>query len=130
MKFAIRSVDTLNFVAGATLRTGATIDAPLVCDGRELLTDVVTQTGAGAIPVTGRLVRLVTTGANALTLANGEEGQLLTIAMITDGGDGTLTPASRQGYATITFNDAGDVVTLLFTNARWFIVSNNGATVA
>jgi len=92
---------------------------------------VTTHSGAGAIPVTASTVRLTTTAANALTLANGANGQLLTIIMVVDGGDGTLTPATKTGYTTITFNDAGDSVTVQFmTTVGWMIVSNYGTTVA
>jgi trimeric autotransporter adhesin len=92
---------------------------------------VTALSGAGAVPVTSSTVRLTTTGANALTLANGTNGQLLTIVMVVDGGDGTLTPTTKTGYTTITFNDAGDAVTLqYFTTLGWMIVSNYGTTVA
>lgn len=89
-----------------------------------------TLTGAGAVNVTQRNTLLVTTGANALTLANGSEGQLKFIRMKTDGGDGTLTPVSLQGGTTITFNDAGDFVELYFLDGKWNIISNSGCTVA
>jgi hypothetical protein len=76
-------------------------------------------------------VRLTTTAADALTLANGANGQLLTIVMVVDGGDGTLTPTTKTGYTTITFGDVGDSVTLqYFTTLGWMIVSNYGATIA
>ena len=92
---------------------------------------VGTRSGAGAVPITSGTVRLTTTGADALTLANGANGQLLTIVMVADGGDGTLTPTTKTGYTTITFNDVGDSVTLqYFTTLGWMIVSNVGATVA
>lgn len=92
---------------------------------------VAALSGAGAVPVTAGTVRLTTTGANALTLADGVNGQLLTIVMVVDGGDGTLTPATKTGFATVTFNDVGDAVTLqFFTTLGWMIVANYGATVA
>lgn len=87
-------------------------------------------TGAGAVNLTTQLTHLVTTGANALTLADGVENQTKIIVMRTDGGDGTLTPTNLAGGTTITFNDAGDTVTLLFTTGQWYIVSVYGATVA
>ena len=92
---------------------------------------VATRSGAGAVPITAGTVRLTTTAADALTLANGANGQLLTIVMVADGGDGTLTPTTKTGYTTITFGDVGDSVTLqYFTTLGWMIVSNYGATVA
>ena len=92
---------------------------------------VTTRSGAGAVPITAATVRLTTTGANALTLANGANGQILSIVMVADGGDGTLTPTTKTGFTTITFGDVGDSVTLqYFTTLGWMILSNNGATVA
>jgi hypothetical protein len=92
---------------------------------------VGTRSGAGAVPTTSATVRLTTTGANALTLANGTDGQLLTIVMVVDGGDGTLTPTTKTGFATVTFTDVGNAVTLqYFTTLGWMIVANYGATVA
>jgi hypothetical protein len=51
--------------------------------------------------------------------------------MVTDGGDATLTPATLAGGTTITFNDVGDSVVLIYnTTGGWAVLSNNGATVA
>jgi len=87
--------------------------------------------GAGAIPITAATVRLTTTGADALTLANGTNGQVLCIVMVADGGVGTLTATTKTGYSTITFNDVGDAVILqYFTTLGWMILANYGATVA
>ncbi len=85
-----------------------------------------------AIPVTHRYVAK-TTGADAeaLTLADGTAGQLLTVELATDGGgDGTLTPTTKTGYAAIVFADAGDVVTLQYVDdtVGWIIVGAAGAT--
>lgn len=92
---------------------------------------VGTRSGAGAVPITSATVRLTTTGADALTLANGANGQILSIVMVADGGDGTLTPTTKTGFSTITFTAVGNSVTLqYFTTLGWMILSNNGATVA
>lgn len=90
-----------------------------------------TLTGAGAVSVQTRTTILVTTGANALTLADGlYVGQRKTVYMKTDGGDGTLTPATPLGFATITFNDVRDVAELEWTASGWIIVGSSGPTVA
>lgn len=78
-----------------------------------------------AIPVTHAVVAK-TTGADAeaLTLANGTAGQKLMIYLATDGGgDGTLTPATCSGFATIVFADAGDQAQLLYVDdtVGWII---------
>ena len=89
-----------------------------------------TLTGAGAVNLTTKVTLLVTTGANALTLAAGTTGQIKIITMKTDGGDGTLTPTGLRGGTTITFNDAGDTVVLMYVDSAWIILSNFGCTVA
>jgi hypothetical protein len=92
---------------------------------------VATRSGAGAVPITAGTVRLTTTGTDALTLANGANGQLLTIVMVVDGGEGTLTPTTKTGYNTIAFNDVGDTIVLQYlTTIGWMIISNYGCTLA
>lgn len=78
-----------------------------------------TLTGAGAVDITSAITHLVTTAADALTIADGIEGQRKYIIMKTDGGDGTLTPANYANGTTITFDAEGDTVELLFTNGAW-----------
>lgn len=89
------------------------------------------RSGAGAVPTTSNTVLLTTTGTNALTLADGVNGQTLRIVMVVDGGDGTLTPTTKTGYTTVTFTAVGNAVMLqFFTTQGWMVVSNYGATVA
>lgn len=88
-----------------------------------------TLTGAGAVNVTTNITYLVTTGANALTLADGTQGQQKFIVMKTDGGAGTLTPTHPAGFATLTFDDVGDSAHLLFANSAWHFMGGT-ATVA
>jgi hypothetical protein len=91
---------------------------------------VGTRSGAGAVPITSGTVRLTTTGTDALTLANGANGQLLTIVMVADSGDGTLTPTTKTGFSTIVFTAVGNAVTLqYFTTLGWMVIDNYGATV-
>jgi hypothetical protein len=89
--------------------------------------------GSGAANVTAAVTQLTTTAsAAAVTLANGIAGQTKTLLMAVDGGgDATLTPATKTGFATIVFNDAGDVATLRYVNDTlgWMIQSVNGVTV-
>jgi hypothetical protein len=89
-----------------------------------------TLTGAGAVNLTTKVTLLVTTAADALTLAAGTDGQIKIITMKTDGGDGTLTPTGLRGGTTITFNDVGDTVTLLYKDSAWLVLSNFGCTIA
>ena len=92
---------------------------------------VQSLSGAGAVNLTDLITEVTTTGADALTLANGSVGQIKIITMIVDGGDGTLTPTTFANGTTITFNDANDTVALLYANTiGWVVISNSGATVA
>ena len=84
--------------------------------------------GALAIPITNGVVLKTTGGVEALTLANGEDGQLLKIILDVDGGNGTLTPTTKTGFSTIVFGDAKDQVTLLYMDATigWVIQEASG----
>lgn len=86
--------------------------------------------GAGAISLLTDTTLLTTTGSNALTLANGTVGQEKTIVMVVNAGDGTLTPTTKIGFTTVTFNDVGDTVTLRYTSSGWVIKSYYGVTIA
>lgn len=76
--------------------------------------------GAGAVNVTSHKTNVTSTGANALTLADGAVvGQVKVIQMIVDGGDATLTPTNLAGGTTITFADVGDVAVLIWNGTAW-----------
>jgi hypothetical protein len=89
-------------------------------------------TGAGAVDLTNLITELTTTGADALTLADGStSGQVKIVNMIVDGGDGTLTPTTFANGTTITFDAVGESVTLVWNSTvGWVATSVNGATVA
>jgi hypothetical protein len=82
----------------------------------------------GAIDVVSSISELATdAGGDAYQLADGAEGQLKFIILKTDGGgDAVITPANPGGYSTITMADAGDSVTLLFTNGKWYVAGFGG----
>ena len=83
--------------------------------------------GAGAVDITSAVTKVTTTGSDALTLADGQAGQIKVIIMIVDGGDGTLTPTTLLGGSTITFADAGDAVVLLWvTTLGWVRIAQGG----
>ena len=93
--------------------------------------DIQSLSGAGAVNTTNLITNITTTGADALTLADGTNGQVKIITMVVDGGDGTLTPTTFANGTTMTFGDAGDTVMLVFNSTiGWTIVSNSGVTVA
>jgi len=99
--------------------------------GDKTVATVQALSGAGAISLNTLHTALTTTGAQAQTLANGVAGQIKTISMVADGGDGTLTPVTFANGSTITFNDVGDSVMLIYnTTGGWALVSNTGCTIA
>ena len=78
------------------------------------------------------ITELTTTGANALTLADGTtSGQIKIVNMIVDGGDGTLTPTTFANGTTITFDAVGESATLVWNSTiGWIASSTQGATIA
>lgn len=85
-----------------------------------------TRTDAGAVSVATYNTNVVTTGAAAITLADGAvKGQLKRIQFITDAGDATLTIASpiSASLDVIVFADIGDTVELVWTGAAWRILA-------
>lgn len=106
-----------------TVNTGTLIATP----------DAQTATTA-AVSIATTSTALTTTGpAQAITLANGTNGQLKTIAHVASSGGGTavLTPATKTGYTTITFTNVGETATLqYFTTVGWLIIGLRGAVAA
>jgi len=84
--------------------------------------------GVLAIPITHRYVAKTTGGVEALTLADGVPGQLITISLVTTGGDGTLTPSRKTGFATIVFSGAKDTATLQYVDDTigWMLIGYYG----
>ncbi len=95
---------------------------------------VQSLSGAGAVNLTDLTTAYTSTGTgNAITLADGTVGQIKTIVYVAEaasGDTGVLTPSSRLGYATITFNAVGDSVMLQYFSGGWAIIGSRGVTVA
>ena len=89
-------------------------------------TSTVAHTAAGAIPITARTVNMTVDGTTAYTVANGADGQELTLPCIAVANtpDGTITPANRNGFATLDMDAVGETFHLIFTNSKWNIISN------
>lgn len=124
-------VDAIPYIAGETGADGDIITAYRV-EGSIApysTSEVAVAADALAIPITARYVAK-TTGADAeaLTLADGVAvGQRLNINLEVDGGgDGTLTPTTPSGFATIVFADAGDYAELEWTGSAWILISHGG----
>jgi hypothetical protein len=100
--------------------------------GASITGGVQSLSGAGAVDLTNLVTELTTTGANALTLADGTtSGQVKIINMIVDGGDGTLTPTTFANGTNITFDAVAESATLVWNSTiGWIATSVQGATIA
>jgi hypothetical protein len=91
-------------------------------------------TGPGAVDVTTSATKFSSTGTgNALTLADGIEGQIKAIVYVSEaaGADtGVLTPTNLGAGTTITFNTVGDACILQFFGTEWWAISLRGAVLA
>jgi hypothetical protein len=122
----------------STNATIARTDAAQTFTGDQTFDNIIgtvqSLSGAGAVNITQLSTAFTSTATgNALTLANGTVGELKTIVYVAEaaGADtGILTPTTRIGYATITFTNVGDSVTLQYFTQGWAIVGVRGATVA
>ena len=79
-------------------------------------------TAAGAVNITTPITTVASSGAIALTIANGTVGQIKIITFITDGGTATLTPATMVNGTTLAFADAGDSAILLWIATGWAVI--------
>jgi hypothetical protein len=90
--------------------------------------------GPGAVNLTTYTTAFTSTAAgNALTLADGAQGQIKNIVYVAEaaGGDtGVLTPTNLGAGTTITFNAVGDSCQLQFIGTDWWAISLRGAVLA
>ena len=109
------------------------VNAALTVNGG-LIGAVQALSGPGAVNLTTSTTSFTSTAAgNALTLADGSQGQIKIIVYIAEtlvGDTGVLTPTNLGSATTITFNTIGDAVTLQFVGTDWWVVGFRGAVVA
>ena len=86
------------------------------------------------MPVTGSVHEITTTGTgDALTLANGTAGQMITLLYVAEGAGGDtaiLTPTTLAGGTTITFNALGDAADLIYSSTGGWYMKGGTAVIA
>lgn len=132
----INAVDVTALTLNGTALGSTAAEIDQICDASA---SSDTRTGAGAISIDKAYTSLVTTAADALTLAAPGAAsipRLKVIHMTTDGGDGTLASTNivgqSAGSTSITFNDAGDYLVLVSVPGlnKWSVVKEGGVTAA
>ena len=118
-------------LAGTLAVTGnTTLTGDVTTSANHIKSYVNYSSGAGALPITADTIFLTTSGAEALTLADGVAGQELEIVMVADGGDGTLTPDNFGNGSTILFANVGDSIKIKHDGTNWWIIGTPTATVS
>ena len=87
-----------------------------------------TLTGAGAVNVTSLITFIVSTGTDALTLADGTTGQIKIVVMQTDGGTATMTPTNFAAGTDFVFANVGDAALLVFDGTNWQLIASTAGT--
>jgi len=128
---------SLVFATSPTLVTPAlgAATATSISVEEKLIGGLETLTSDGAISIS-KVVTCLRTGAVSpltMTMSSASIGQIKVIALEVDGGQNAVaTIAGLVGGSTITFDDAGDSVTLLYSGGSggWIVLANNGCTIA
>ena len=123
---------TLDSADSTKITIAENVDVTGTLTSRGNIFGVQRLTGSGSTEVvnlTDTVTLLITTGTQNFSLANGTEGQLKIISMVTDGGAGTVTPASFVNGTSITFDDVEDTITLLYKSSGWVVLARQNAVV-
>jgi len=121
---------TININEGLVVDGTTNVTGTLTANG--LINGVQTLTGSGStevVSLTETVTQLITTGTQNFSLANGTEGQIKIITLKTDGGNATVTPASFLNGTSITFDDVGDTMTMLYQSTGWIVLAQQNTTV-
>ena len=86
----------------------------------------------GAIDVTSAITNLTSDGTDAVTLADGTQGQIKIVCMTagTNTPVATITPTNLDGGTTVTLNAVGASAVLLFNDSAWVVIAGNSAVIA
>ena len=107
------------------------IPVPVVLEDKLVLSGTPqTISAAGAISITTNVTKITSPDNNGtLTIADGVDGQIKTIIMVSNVGNHTLSITSNIGHSSIAFNSVGDTATLMFMGTVWYFIGGT-ATVS
>lgn len=127
MTFPSTSATIARTDAAQTFTGTQTFSGPIVGGAQAL-------SGPGAVNITQLTTKFTSTATgNALTLADGVEGQIKVIVYVAEaaGADtGILTPTNLGGGTTLTFGQVGDACILQFLSSKWWAISLRGVVLA
>lgn len=135
------NTDTPSQISGFTATNDVTFRTSLIAAGRVNGASTVASSSTNLLPANLPyvLLRKFVSGGGGLdttpgtTLQNGTIGQVLVlqIAGLMAGGTWVLTPTTKTGFTSITFDTKGDTVTLLYVDNTigWIVVANGGAVI-
>jgi len=84
---------------------------------------VQTLTSAGAISIATLVTKITSpSGAGTLTIADGVDGQIKVIIMVSNNANHALTINSNIGHTSIVFNSVGDTANLIFLSGNWYFL--------
>jgi len=84
---------------------------------------VQTLTSAGAISIATLVTKITSpSGAGTLTIADGVDGQIKVIIMVSNNANHALTINSNIGHTSIVFNSIGDTANLIFLAGNWYFL--------
>ena len=100
------------------------IPVPVVLEDDLILGGAVqTMTSAGAISIASLVTKITSPdGAGTLTIADGTDGQIKVVVMVSNNANHALTINANIGHSSIVFNSAGDTATLMFLTGNWYFI--------
>lgn len=131
---AERTTGFTNVDVAENLTVGGAVSLPSGIGGKVIFAGGETIAAGGtttalALDKTTHLID-ADAGGDTFTLADGTNGQVMTIAMLSSTGTATITPANFASGTSITFNAAGDSVTLQFLGTKWYVIGGNSYAIA
>ena len=100
------------------------IPVPVVLEEKLVLSGTPqTLSSAGAISVATTTTKITSPDNNGtLTIADGVDGQVKTIIMVSNTAGHTLSITSNIGHSSIAFSAAGHTATLIFQGTVWYFM--------